>query len=93
MRNKNTFDYKTHGRIFVMREGDESKVRDIIKEIDDGEACYMPSNFITVWNGNPNDIVYAHKFEADIDNLVTECWNRGVPILCVTGKRDPLSTF
>lgn len=88
----NIFERKTHGRIFVMTSADIEKVRAIIAELDGFEAEYLPEKFITVWDGAA-DLVYGGKFEADIDRLTTECWNRKIPILCVTGKRDPLSVF
>ena len=87
------FISKSWGRIFV---ADASKIADveaIAKELDEFENSYLPTGFIAAWGGDIGAVTYGHKFEIDIDALTEKCWNAGIWIACVTGKKDPLATY
>lgn len=90
---KKKFERKSHGRIFVHREEHVSTVWEVLHEIEAEEIGYAPKDLVAVWRGDPNDIVYTRKFEGDVDAITTACWDRGAPVLCVTGQRDPLDGF
>lgn len=82
----NEFVRKSYGRIYVAPDGNPGDVAEIIRQLDEFEYGYLPDNFIAKWNGKIEP-VYGWKFEMDIDKLTTECWNRGIWLFCVTGRR------
>lgn len=88
----NEFQRKTWGRIYVADPEKIEQVRSLIEQLDEFEFCYLPDGFIAPWHGHIEP-VYGHKFEMDIDKLTTECWQRGIWIFCVTGRRDPMSSL
>lgn len=80
------FEYKEYGRIFVGKEEDIQKVKDKIKEIDDYEYGYMPTDLIIVWNGCLDDLTNVLKFdELDIDNLCEQLQGEGIRCAWVKG--------
>ena len=50
--NYNQFPRKGYGRIFVEKEEDISKVKEIICKMDEFEYEYLPPELITVFNSN-----------------------------------------
>ncbi len=71
---------KGYGRIYVDEAKNISKVKKIIKEMDEFEYDYLPTNFITVYIDYPA-VVYTHKFcDMDLDELTAKCWAEGVKI-------------
>jgi hypothetical protein len=84
------FVKKSYGRIFVRSTDEIERVSQIIKQLDEFEWGYLPDHFIAVWPGKI-EVTYGHKFEIDIDQLTEACWNAGIHVFCVTGKRDPLA--
>lgn len=77
---------KGYGRIYVEKEEDIQKVKDIIKEMDDFESGYLPEKLIAVFSDRI-DTVYTHKFsDLDIAILMEKCWQRGIKMFCVDGK-------
>lgn len=81
------FQYKTYGRIFVADPSKIEAVMDVIKEIDDYEFTYLPTDFVAAWSDKPR-YLYGHKFQMDIYALTEKCWAKGIWIYCVTGKRE-----
>ena len=73
--------HKGESRCFVFRETDISKVYDIIKEIDDFEFRYVPSDWVTVWDNKRISMVYNGKFDIDVPKLIDECGKRGIGII------------
>jgi hypothetical protein len=98
-----TMQRKTYGRIFVQKEEDIATVHDVIREFFPDELSYMGDDVIAVWKGyqlmgktNPLKclpLVYTHKFEPVLDELVAECMSRGVWIAAFTGYSEPLPTI
>lgn len=85
--NKMTFDRKGYGRIFVEKEEDIQKVKDIIKEMDDYEFDYLPDDLIAVFSKENMRAVYTHKFsDLDIQLLTKVCWERGLKIFAWYGR-------
>lgn len=83
---KMTFDRKGYGRIFVEKEYDIQKVKDIIKEMDKYEFDYLPDELITVFSEKNMKAVYTHKFcDLDIQLLTRICWERGVKMFAWYG--------
>lgn len=84
------FDHKSYGRIFVEKEEDIDKVRDIIKELDEFEYDYIPKDLITVFNPDPNkskSSSYTHKFDdLPMDKVLITAWERGIKCFVVFGK-------
>ena len=76
----NTFPRKGYGRIFVEKESDIPKVKEIIRKMDDFEYGYLPEDLIAVFNPNIKtfpvyktdnlkdylwlDMKYTHKFDS-----------------------------
>jgi len=70
--------HKGYGRIYVEQEEDIKKVKDIIKNMDEFEADYLPKDLIGVFDGK-KQMTYTHKFDdLDVNNLIIECWNQGI---------------
>jgi hypothetical protein len=77
------FTRKGYGRIYVENKEDISKVIEIIKEIDEYEATYMPPDLIGTFDEFPK-IVYTHKFDSiDINVLTIKCWSKNIKIFCL----------
>lgn len=69
---------KGYGRIFVEKEEDIDKVREIMKEIDEYEVDYCPAGLVAVFEGKMS-VVYTHKFDSiDMNELMIRCWNKGI---------------
>lgn len=75
--------YKGESRCFVFREEDIEKVYDTIKEIDESESSYTPTDWVTVWDGKGynSSMVYNGKFDIDVPKLIDECGKKGVGII------------
>ena len=54
---------KGYATLYVKKEEDIQKVKDIIKEMDEFEFDYMPDTFIQVWNGEDKPC-YTGKFDS-----------------------------
>lgn len=81
------FDRKGYGRIFVQKEEDIQKVKDIIKGMDEFEYEYLPDDLIAVFSKENMDAVYTHKFDdLDTNELTRKCWERGIYMFCWFGK-------
>lgn len=77
-----TFTKKGYGRIYVAKEEDIVKVKNIIKCLDEFEFKYMPEDFIVPFTAYPA-VVYTHKFsDLDLDQLAAICFNYGIYIYC-----------
>lgn len=76
---KMTFDRKGYGRIFVEKQEDIQKVKEIIKEMDEFEIDYLPDDLIAVFSEENMKAVYTHKFsDLDTQLLTSVCWKRGI---------------
>jgi hypothetical protein len=85
---KNIFTRKGYGRIYVYKEDDIEKVKDIILRMDDFEYEYLPRDFITTIDEYPR-VVYTGKFDdLDIDALTILCMREGVPIFAFDSGHD-----
>lgn len=81
------FERKGYGRIFVQKEEDIQKVKDIIKEMDEFEYEYLPENLIAVFSPENMGAVYTHKFDGlDTNELTRKCWESGIYMFCWFGK-------
>lgn len=95
----NTFTRKGYGRIFVEKEEDIPKVKEIIRKMDDYEYTYLPEDLITVFDPNIKsfpkedpkdhlwlDMTYTHKFDSlNLNELQFRCWAAGIKIFCCIG--------
>jgi hypothetical protein len=69
---------KSYGRIYVEKEEDIQRVKDIIKATDEFEYDYLPKDLIAVFEGK-KEMTYTHKFDdLDINDLIIKCWNKGI---------------
>ena len=98
----NTFPRKQYGRIFVEKEEDIAKVKDIICKMDEFEYDYLPKDLIGVFDPNIRsfpkekpkdhfwvDMKYTHKFDSlDLNELQFRCWAAGVKIFCLMGCNE-----
>lgn len=76
----NTLTHKGYGRIYVDWNDHIQTVHNIIKEMDEYEFGYMPSDIVTHASDYPK-VVYTHKFDdLDMDELTARCWRVGVRI-------------
>lgn len=75
---KTTMPRKGYGRIFVEKENNIERVKQIIKEMDEDEYEYLPNNLISVFKGE-KEMVYTYKFDdLDLNELMIKCWNEGI---------------
>ena len=99
----NEFPRKGYGRIFVEKEEDIEKVKDVIRKMDEFEFEYLPNDLIAVCDSNirtfPNenpkdhlwlDMKYTHKFDClNLNELQFRCWAAGIKVFCVMdGSKD-----
>ena len=96
----NTFPRKGYGVIFVEKEEDIPKVKEIIKKMDEFEYSYLPEKLIQVFNPNirtfpkenPKDYLWldlnhTFKFDSlDLNELQFRCWAAGIKIFCCMGS-------
>lgn len=81
------FTRKGYGRIFVEKQEDIQKIKDIIKEIDDYEYGYLPDDLITVFTKENYESTYVHKFcDLDMWEVLKVAWERGIHCFVVFGK-------
>lgn len=92
----NEFPKNGYGRIFVEKEEDIPKVKEIIRKMDEIEYGYLPEKLITVFNpnirifpiGNPKeylslDMEYTYKFDSlNLNELQFRCWAAGIKVFC-----------
>ena len=92
----NTFPRKAYGRIFVEKEEDIDKVKEIIRKMDEFEYGYLTNDLITVFSPNirrfPDhdpkdhlwlDMAYTHKFDSlNLNELQFRCWAAGIKVFC-----------
>jgi hypothetical protein len=78
-----SFTRKGYGRIYVEKEEDIPKVKEIIEQMDEYEYSYMPKDYITTFDDYPS-VAYTHKFDSlNIDALTAICWDKGIKIFCL----------
>lgn len=92
----NTFPRKAYGRIFVEKEEDIDKVKEIIRKMDEFEYGYLTNDLITVFSPtirrfpDPDpkdhlwlDMAYTHKFDSlNLNELQFRCWAAGIKVFC-----------
>lgn len=81
------FTTKGYGRIYVARPEHVGFVRDAVRATDEYELPYMPDDFVAVFEGKV-ELVYGHKFEADIHTLTLYCLKHGVWVWCITQRSE-----
>lgn len=82
------FTHKGYGRIYVEKQEDIQKVKDIIKEMDSFEYDYLPDDLIAVFTDKVIT-TYTGKFDdLDISVLMEKCWKQGVKMFCVDGGKN-----
>lgn len=75
---------KGESRCYVFKEDHIEKVIEIIKELDDFEFRYMPTNWITVFNKKDlyrNSMVYNGKFDINVPDLIEKCGENGIGVI------------
>jgi hypothetical protein len=74
------FDYKGKGRIFTDSEENVSKIREIIRGIDEDEyEYYLPADLVAVYQGQI-ETVYTGKFDSfELSGLLERCRQEGIP--------------
>ena len=76
-----TMPRKGYGRIFVEKEEDIQRVKDIIKEMDEYEYDYLPQDLVAVFNVEDKftAVTYTHKFtDINLNELMDKCWRLGI---------------
>lgn len=78
------FTTKGYGRIYVDKEENIEKVKNIIKLIDEYEYDgYFPKDLVALFSEYPK-VVYTHKFDAiDLNELTARCWENGIYVFCL----------
>ena len=81
------FPNKGYGRLFVEKEEDIAKIKEIIKEIDNFEYSYLPEKLITVFSEENMKSVYTYKFsDLNMTEVLYRAWSKGIKCFCVFGK-------
>ena len=84
----NTLSRKSYGAIYVLKEEDIPKVKDIIKKMDEFEFDYLPDGLIKPFSDYP-DVAYTHKFnDLDMDALTAICWSEGIYIWVFDARQE-----
>ena len=96
MYNNMKFSRKYYGRLFVEKEEDIEKVKEVMKEINPYEfENYYPTGnhvggqgeLIAVFNEDNLKSIYTHKFDdMDMGQVMIECWTRGIKCFMIDGK-------
>jgi hypothetical protein len=77
-----TFTRKGYGRIYVADSKFIKTVEEIIQNMDENEAVYMPKDMVSHVSNYPA-VVYIGKFdELDLDALTIICFKKGIFIWC-----------
>lgn len=98
------FSRKSYGAIFTDKEENIEKIRQIIKELDEFEFEYLPSEMVKVFeprivSGEVDtyaslDLCYTHKFDSlELNSLVLICWSRGIHAWYIEGDYNKESLF
>jgi hypothetical protein len=81
------FPHKGYGRLFVEKEEDIAKIKEIIKDIDEFEYSYLPEKLIAVFSDENMRSVYTHKFsDLNMTEVMYRAWSKGIKCFCVFGK-------
>ena len=97
-----TFPRKQYGCIFVEKEEDIEKVKEIICKMDEFEYDYLPKKLIKVFDPNIKtfpkenpkdhlwlDLEYTHKFDSlNLNELQFRCWAAGIKIFCCMNNTE-----
>lgn len=98
-----SFPRKEYGCIFVEKEEDIPKVKEIIRRMDEFEYEYLPEKLIKVFKPDictfnnpiePKDhlklkLEYTHKFDSlDLNELQIRCWSAGIKIFCCMALKE-----
>ena len=103
----NEFPRKGYGRIFVEKEEDITKVREIIRKMDEFEYGYLSEDLIKVFDPNiktfpaekPKDhlwlsLAYTHKFDSlNLNELQFRCWAAGIKIFCCKDSHEDYECY
>ena len=74
----NTLSRKSYGAIYVNNTEDVTKVKEVIKKMDEFEYEYLPEELIKPFSEYPS-VSYTHKFcDLDMDKLTAICWSKGI---------------
>jgi hypothetical protein len=77
------FTHRGYGRIYVSKEEDIVKVKEVIAEMDEEELRYLPEEFITTFGQYPK-VIYSHRFsDLDLNALMANCMYRGIMVFCL----------
>lgn len=81
------FPHKGYGRIFVENETDIPVLKEIIREMDDFEFGYLPTDLIAVFSDKNMSSVYTYKFDdMNMTEVMCRAWSKGIKCFCVFGK-------
>tara|TARA_R110000772_G_scaffold248688_1_gene362813 strand:- start:220 stop:510 length:291 start_codon:yes stop_codon:yes gene_type:complete len=84
----NSLSHKSYGAIYVNDPKDIEKVKDVIKQMDEFEFEYLPSELIKPFSEYP-DVCYTHKFsDLDMDCLTAKCWEKGIMIWVFDAREE-----
>jgi hypothetical protein len=81
-----TMRRKSYGKIYVAKQEDIEKVKEIIKEMDQYEYDYLPNDLIGVFEGHDGStsLTYTHKFDGlNMNELMVKCWNQGIHVFYI----------
>ena len=74
---------KGESRCYVYEEHHVEEVRQIVKELDDFEFDYMPTNWIVYWDRDSKKVpplIYNGKFDINVIDLKIACAKKGIAI-------------
>ena len=82
------FNRKGYGRIFVEKEEDIPKLKQIMSELNEEEMkYYFCDDIITVYRPENYKAVYTHKFDdMDFTEVLNKAWEAGIKCFVVFGK-------
>jgi hypothetical protein len=69
---------KHYARIYTDKPENIEKIKEIIKDMDEYEADYLPKDLIDVFTGHVEYVYNGKFYDIDMDALMTRCWQAGI---------------
>lgn len=78
---------KHQARIYTDKQENIEKIKEVIKEIDDFEAGYIPKDLIAVFDGKIEYVYNGKFYDIDMDEVMKKCWAKGIhAFYCIEQK-------
>jgi len=73
------FKRKGYGRIYTDLKENITKIREIIRIMDEYEYDYLPGDLIAVYEGHDEPVYNGKFYDLDLDALLERCQRESIP--------------